>query len=677
MSNGNGINPPAQRVAAESIQAATYDQPPMLGSGENTNFDWFLMKPAIDGGYPLGKWWSSDRDYQLRQYVRHSVVLSSIVAGRSSQIKNMRWKLNAEDPKMESLLPIYHTMIEQCQMGDGFRQFLDLWCTDYHTQDNGAFIELIGDGDEMPYITATGQAFTARGYLPREKVIGFAHVDAAQVWRTYNREFPFIYRNAWTGKLYIMHWSRMFARASMRQPYERGRGIGFCATSRAFGALEIVQASNDFIFEKMVGASPEIAIATNVAMQAIKDGIKTGEIEMDNKGLIRYKGTIFIKGDVIANNTPDIKLIGLRNVPDGWDREKELQLSILMIAMAFTTDPRDLGWNVGLAGQTKADAEIQDLKTSGRGRADVMNEIEDFFNLRVLPSGIHFEFDNKDDLEDQRKALIAQTRVATRAQQITSGELNVSEAREMAAQQNDIDPIFLKQQTIMSSDENPADVMTKGYSNEVFVPFQNALLAVITRADLSPFVAAGQIDDLCFSYGRQAYLSGIRDGGGGSVGLADLEPDEGSEMNALIAAMTSRSFTLAVDALEMDALQAQERAFLWANKGLDSLYNAGILSGNANQALEWKVGNTKESCPDCQTLNGRVYRARVWKKYKIAPRANELACKGFQCKCELVKTDKPLMRGKPPALSGHKDHVVLSDTVPDDDGGTVAAVVEG
>jgi len=677
-SNGNGILPSPQAVSSLSTQEQTFAQSPSLGS-TGMDVDWFLMRPAQEGAFPLEGWWSRLRDYQLRQYVRRSIVLSAIVAGRSSQIKNMGWTLNAEDKAMESLLPIYHDMITTCQRGDGFRSFLDMWCTDFHTQDNGAFIELIGEGEEFERVDRFGNRVLAKGYLPKNKVVGFAHMDAAQVWRTYNQDYPYIYINAWTGRRYIMHWSRMFGRSSFRQPYERGRGVGFCATSRAFGALEIVQASNDFIYEKMIGASPEIAISSGVAMKAISDALKTGAVEMDNKGLIRYKGTVFVKGDAVAGIEPDIKIVGLRNVPDGWDREKELQLSILLIAMAFTTDPRDLGWNVGLQGQTKADAEVQDLKTSGRGRADVMNEIEDFFNLRILPSGIKFAFDNKDDLEDQRRALIAQTRIDSRAVQISSGELTTDEARQMAAEQGDISPEFLEEQDILASDSNPADaapepsappqlspeqaalfapVEAKSYNSELFVPFQNDILQLLLSRNLTPYSVAESIQDLAFSYGQDAYLRGIADGGGGQVTLSDLEPDEASEMNALIAAMTARAFNVAVDALDMDATQAQARAFLWANKGLDSLYYAGKLAGASNKALEWVYGET-EHCEDCQKLNGRVYRARIWKKYEIMPRSSALACKGFNCQCELMETDKPLMRGKPPTLSGLKHFIQI------------------
>lgn len=72
-----------------------------------------------------------------------------------------------------------------------------------------------------------------------------------------------------------------------------------------------------------------------------------------------------------------------------------------------------------------------------------------------------------------------------------------------------------------------------------------------------------------------------------------------------------------------------------------------------DQKLEWVQGPTEEGCPSCSKLNGKVKRASYWKRVGILPRvhgAEYLACNGFRCLCELVKTDKPLSRGPLPKL---------------------------
>lgn len=65
---------------------------------------------------------------------------------------------------------------------------------------------------------------------------------------------------------------------------------------------------------------------------------------------------------------------------------------------------------------------------------------------------------------------------------------------------------------------------------------------------------------------------------------------------------------------------------------------------------EWVYGHTKVHCGSCKRMSGRVYRGRVWRKYNIAPRARDLECGGYHCRCELIPTSRPVTPGRPPIL---------------------------
>lgn len=674
-SNGNkGFETTA---ALDSVQErAVGSESPQVAYGTRyvgRDVDYFLFG-YNDNRLPLSAWWSRQRDFELRNYVRKSTVLAGVTYGRTSAIKNMPWRIVAEDKALEPRIQEFHDRFQQAQFGDGFRKFLELYTLDNYTQDNGSFIELIGSGEESPQTDLEGHRFTAKGPLQKEDITSFAVMDAAQCFRTYNREWPVVYANPWSGELHILHWSRVIARSQFTQAFELGRGVGFCAASRAFQALEIIQASNDFIYEKMTGQSPEIAIVQGVALRAFEAAVKDGAIEADNKGLVRYKGIVFVPADNIPGVAPTVEKVGVKETPDGWDREKEINLAIYLVAMAYATDPRDLGWPATQTGATKADAEMQDLKTSGRGRSDVLQDLEESLTGRLLPPGLRFEFDIKDDLEDERKATIAKLRAETRSIQIISGELLVNEARELAAREGDIDPAFLDTQTVVQDDSNPTDdpaspadddlepvedaeaqvVMggEKAYNDEVRVPFQDRLLQLVMNDTDPRFELAARIDDLFYAYGTAAYLRGVNDGGAkGIVAAAQLEPEEQRDMNTLLRTYASYAIDLAMGIQEAPLAERQHRVYLWANKGLDSLYNAGLLAGNLNAAYEWIYGDT-DHCEDCLKYNGRVYRAKTWKKYGIQPRESTLKCKGFNCQCRLEKTDKPILPGRPPLPSG-------------------------
>ncbi len=78
----------------------------------------------------------------------------------------------------------------------------------------------------------------------------------------------------------------------------------------------------------------------------------------------------------------------------------------------------------------------------------------------------------------------------------------------------------------------------------------------------------------------------------------------------------------------------------------------GTLLACGDKPLEWVIG-IAEHCKSCLKLNGKVKRASFWENKGILPRvagATYLDCKGYNCKCSLLPTDKPLSKGKLPSL---------------------------
>lgn len=71
-----------------------------------------------------------------------------------------------------------------------------------------------------------------------------------------------------------------------------------------------------------------------------------------------------------------------------------------------------------------------------------------------------------------------------------------------------------------------------------------------------------------------------------------------------------------------------------------------------DQKLRWVWNPRKEHCSDCARLNGRVYRASVWRKYDLSPRSRDLECRGFHCGCQFIQTNEPVTPGRPPDIYG-------------------------
>lgn len=93
------------------------------------------------------------------------------------------------------------------------------------------------------------------------------------------------------------------------------------------------------------------------------------------------------------------------------------------------------------------------------------------------------------------------------------------------------------------------------------------------------------------------------------------------------------------------------RAELWANR-YDAVRSNAMSYACRDKKLKWVWNPLKEHCGDCMRLNGRVYRASIWRKYDIKPRMRSLACHGYNCGCMFVETDEPATPGRPPSIGG-------------------------
>jgi hypothetical protein len=148
--------------------------------------------------------------------------------------------------------------------------------------------------------------------------------------------------------------------------------------------------------------------------------------------------------------------------------------------------------------------------------------------------------------------------------------------------------------------------------------------------------------------------------GANSCGIApsELSPAERSELASAIAMEQGHIIGL-LDFIGQNSKKNKvklgvvlARVSLWELRYID-VVNRARLMACGDQRLEWVVGNIKTHCDSCIKLSGKVKRASYWEREGIHPQQPEndkLICKGWNCKCELVATDKPLSRGPLPRL---------------------------
>ncbi len=138
-------------------------------------------------------------------------------------------------------------------------------------------------------------------------------------------------------------------------------------------------------------------------------------------------------------------------------------------------------------------------------------------------------------------------------------------------------------------------------------------------------------------HGNKAARDGFADGG------VDAEPDadEQAEIDTLIREqrqyVNSLLSTLYSDEDSVTAAMAEQKPAMWFNKSIYPIYQKALALADANGMYEWVYGAT-EHCDDCQRLNGQRHRMKDWTRRRLIPKADTLECKGFNCKCNLVRS---------------------------------------
>lgn len=698
----NGAKQYNEGHADQSVQWIASGEAPLASSP--LLLDGFLLRIFSD--IPeLPQWWSRQRDAFLRTRLQSNSLISGIVYGEATRIRNMPYVLTHEDDNQEELSK-WQNLLQLANFGRGFPVFASKIATDYLTQDNGCFFEILGAGEiklvnetfyrrviengiqrEVPYTTT----FLAKGERTGQAT-GIAYLDAGQCWRTMNPEYPVIYTNPYTGQLVVLHWTRVSYDSQFPQGYELARDVGLCALSRAYETMRQVKAINTYYYEKVTGQSAEIIYA-NQPVSKLDSAVQAAMFQSDNAGFSVFKNTMLLAPKSGGVGAQDLKFdkIGLRDQPDGFSYREQMDIAVNILAQAFGVDVREI-WAAAQTGATKADAEVQDIKTTGKGRADILSMLENAINWRVLPPEITFKFDEVDDLSDKRKSEIKQIRVNTRATQIQSGELNLEEAREMAAEDGDIMPEFLERIATAddatsveavnpsSADEQPKEnapdedeaedsendekALAKGekaYSQTRSLFFSNMInfceLAIAGQLSSRNFVSSVK-SELQLAI-RSSFIEGIRTGAGSfSINQAELSDDEIAVQNQLIGiaiGYVSNLRDFVYGDPQPTFIEVIQRVALWARKSLDTAFSTGQLMGAGNKVMGWRLGFREKHCATCLAASKQRHRAKTWAKYKLMPHGDNLECKGFNCDCEFYETNEgiagridriPLIEGK-------------------------------
>jgi hypothetical protein len=343
-------------------------------------------------------WWSKRRDQELRKFWRQVDMLAGAVYALEAKLATIPFHVVPKDytvtAQRDQAERFEWMLSNACEWGQGWEAFYGKWTQDLITQDNGAFAEIIGDGDPSGPIQGMPNALCT--------------LDSARCDRTSNPEFPVIYQAA-DGKRYKLHYTRVAFASLQQSPIAEMHGVGFCSVSKC---LNISQNLLDILIynQEKLGSRPTRNIMVTkggLDPDDVKKAFAIASDAQDSAMLSRYSKTVVIGEQSLPE--AGIEMLDLASLPDGFNYETSLSLGMAAIALAFGVDAREL-WPMTGSGATRADALMQHLKAQTKGIGHLLAIGEKTLFAKILPDTLKAYFDYSDDAQDRQVAEIKKMR---------------------------------------------------------------------------------------------------------------------------------------------------------------------------------------------------------------------------------------------------------------------------
>lgn len=602
------------------------------------------------------------RDRALRSFYKTEPIMAGAVYTMTARLSALQYQLNGREELHEDI----DFMLDNADYGNGFQVLISKTVNDLSTQDNGAFWELVGEGNPD-------------GELLGGVALGVNYLDPQQCYRTYDPEYPVLYIDPLKGKQHKLHKSRVVMFSSMPQPNELARGVGVSPLSRALLSVQLMQSIQRYRYEKTSGQFERaIGYGTGMTTATLKNLLDQVTLDDENSGFVRFGKIPFF---VSPRKEVALNILDLASIPDGFDLMSETEIYVMTVALAFGIDAREL-WAATQTGATKADASIQHLKTRGKGLADLINQLERAVNKYLMPDGMDFEYDFVDDEHDKGVAETNKVKADTLTTIKNAGGLSAVQYQAMLIHEGVLDENILmdaEQIAVDVPDDAPAVPVAppidglpetddetaqdpilddNGQPIEKSMPSYNRELRNIMRGVIDkqiPEASAVQASDSAVRRNMmQAAMAGIEKAG---LLKGDLTQEELMAIQNAIFNEQDYVIGLVEAAVAESRKEAPSYAYIfnrvdmWANRW-GMMQDQMFVMASKNKKIKWGRKDGKDSCIDCITYDNRVYRGSVWQKADIRTKMWDLTCRGGHCGCEQFETDEPVNRGFPPQPKG-------------------------
>jgi hypothetical protein len=336
----------------------------------------------------ISPWWSRQRDSELRAFWKDGQSASIVMGLAQNKLATIPIKVVPKDMSIAAHNRQAKTMNDRLmvnsEFGLGLHGVMLKFVEDYLGQDNGAFMEILGEGDPAGPIEGP--------------VYGLRHLDSAHCLRTGDPVYP-VYYTGEDHRQYKIHNARMIFMSQMPSSRREMFNVGFCSISRSLKIIENLHNVLNYQDEKMgARAASQILVGSGITGKEIIKTIAASEHMMNALGIKNLAKTI-----AIGSSTGDISLDRIElNDLKTFDEETTKTFAAYALAAAWGLEFQDL---IPISG-TRNSESISLQRARVRLPQAFMESFLQQANVKLVPNYLEVEMDFVDDTADQQRATI-------------------------------------------------------------------------------------------------------------------------------------------------------------------------------------------------------------------------------------------------------------------------------
>lgn len=374
-------------------------------------------------------------DFILRRTMYYESYWAAALAITTSKMSSLAFEVKDATPLRAKRA---QEMLLDSNLGEGWTHFISHIVQDYTCCNNGLHVEVI-------------RKSSAKG----SQVLGIAALDSARCTRTGDPERPILYRDL-NGAEHELKYYQVFSMADLPSPASTFFGVGFCAAARAYNIIRTLAAVQRYNLEKITGSNPlAIDFITGITETQLNSALSTQDNERRSRGMVTYRGTVIIP--FMQKEGINHVRIPLAELPDNFDREKELNAALLGYANCLGLDPQELQPLTGQPLGSGMQSEELANKAKGKGLVSFKQGFTHKLKKYALPKSTAFLFMERDYRDQLLKAQVAQARATFIDVIIKDGVIKPVEGRQLLIDSDDLPREFLPATGDLTPSESLSD----------------------------------------------------------------------------------------------------------------------------------------------------------------------------------------------------------------------------